>query len=454
MKLTDLKWAALSMVALASCGDKDSTDDNQNPDEPQGSGTMEVMTPEESKEYLQTTITDFLDKFNPDDQKAAIELAAYYSQEYGHLEAPAEFEVVADKDSRTPASYLKALSQAAKGDFDALTRAANSYSYTVRFDQLTGIYEPDKAKGEWVKKGNSNDVVFRFNNKASQPVELKVSQAGGVYDVDFSVSDWEWDYDTWEEYEVKHNYYLSIPKNVTVTLTENGTQLANSTAVSNIDVDGHTLSADVKATLMNLRAEAKVSGNDNKIEARTDFYVSGDKVGYAFAAVNGNDLCNKKKYEELEDMDDDQVQAELTKMLKNGDCAADLLGKVQVYAHIMYYKELPDDFNFNADNYDYTSKEEARKDCQDACDRLNKNLITQLRFDNTTTDQASIKFKACLDESTFFGWEYHVFAQVAFPDGTTYDIDTYFENFTNVTNKWDAVIDAYKKIWNSAKIRK
>lgn len=461
MNFSNFKWAlaVLSLAVLASCGDDNKNDDIDNPEGPQGSGTMEVMTPEQSKTYLQNAVVDFLNKFNPEDQKDAIELAAYFSQEYADLEAPEEFEIEPDGNSRTPGAFLKAIAAAAKGDMDGLTRAANAYSYTLNFDRFTGVYEPSKSKGEWVKTENSNDVVFKFTNKSAQPVVLTVTQSGGVSDFDFSLNDWDYDYnyDTgyWEEYEVKYNYYLSIPKTVTANLTENGQELANTVVVSNIDVDGHTISADVNATLMNLKTEAKISGNDSKVEANSVFYVSGEKVGSAYATLTGSDLCNKKKYESFEDMDDDQIQEEIAKMINKGDCGADLLGMVQVYGQVSYYKDMPDDLDFYADDYDYNSKEEARNDCQKACNRLNENIKTQLRYDNTATDQASLQFIPGFDE--WYGgqyWEYFVTCNLLFPDNTSYNIDSYFENFSNVTNKWDTLLDAYEKIWDTAGGRK
>lgn len=461
MKFYDLKWVALSALALVSCSDKDDNK-NENPDGPQGSGTMEVMTPEQSKQYLQQSAVDFLDKFKPEDQKEAIELAAYYSETYGELEAPVEFEVEPDAD-RSPAPYLKALSQAARGDMDALTRAGFSYTYTINFDRFAGVYEPNTLKKAWEKKSNSKDIIFKFNNKAGQPVELKVTQSGGIYDLDFTLTEWDedWDYDEQDyvRYEEQYNFFLSVPKNVIVTLTDNGTELSRSTVVSSIDIKNHTLAADVQATLMNLRAEAKVSGTDKKVEARSDFYVSNDKVGYAYATVNGNDLCNMDQWQKIANEEDEEKgYAELAKMLQTGDCGVDLLGKVQMYGQVTYYKDMPEDMDFYEDDYGAsTSSDAAMVDCQKACDRLNKNIKTQLRYDNTTTDQGSVIFAPYLYEykSDYFQyWEVYSIPKIQFPDGTTYDIDSYFDGFTNVTNKWNTLLQAYEKMWKQAAGRK
>lgn len=451
-------WTSLSLAILASCGGKD---DNKidNPDGPQGSGTMQEMTPEESKEFLQNAATDFLNLFNPQDQKQAIDLAGYFASEYGDFEAPAEFEIEPDGQKRTPSAYIKAIGDAAKGDLDALTRAAMSYSYTIKFDKLAGVYEPSSKDERWVKTGNSKDIVFKFSNKSGQPVELKVAQSGEASNVDFSIIDWDYEYDyetgSYNDFEVKYNYFLSIPKNVTASLTENGKEIASSSVVSSIDIDGHKINADVNASLMNLKAIGKVDGSDSKVEARADFFVSGDKVADTYATVTGNHLCDKTKYEYLEDLEDDQAYEELAKMFKTGDCAANVLDKVQVYGQIEYYKQLPDDLGSYWDYYD-GSKDEARIACQSACERLNKHVKTQLRYNQTKTDQATIQFAPFYDEwsSSDWGWEYYVSANLLFPDKTTYDIGSYFERFTNVTNKWNSLLSAYEKIWETAASRK
>ena len=454
MNLSKSKWAALSLLLLASCGDKDK-EEIENPEGPQGSGSMTEMTPAESKEYLQNTATEFLNLFNPQDQKQAIELAAYFSSEYADYDAPDEFELEPDGKGRTPAAYIKAIGDAAKGDLDALTRAATSYSYTIKFDKFAGIYEPNSRYEQWVKTGNSKDIVFRFYDRNGQTAELKISQSGGASDVDFSVMDWDYDYDYstgyWEEFEIKYNYFLSIPKNVTAVLTDNGKELANSTVISSIDIKGHKISADVTAKLMNVNMTAKVEGNDSKVAAQADFFVDGKRVGDTYATVNGSNLCNVDKYESFEDMDDDEIEAELTKMFKNGDCGANVLDKVQVYGQIDYYRQMPEDLDGYWDGYDY-SKESAREACQKSCDRLNKNIKAQLRYDKTATNQATLQFAPYFDKwgSSDYSWEYYVSANLLFPDDTTYNIESYFERFTNVANKWEALLNAYERLWDTA----
>ncbi|MDE6716738.1 MAG: hypothetical protein K2J70_00965, partial [Muribaculaceae bacterium] len=328
-------------------------------------------------------------------------------------------------------------------------------SSPIGFDGFAGIYAPDPSLEEWVKKGDSKDVVFKFKNGAGQQVEMKVSQSGGVSELDFSNSDWDYEYNpgtgTYEEQETIYTYYLSIPKNITATLTENGTQLASTTVVSSIDVKGHTFSADVNATLMNLKATVKMAGNDNAIESRTELFADNQKIATAYATVEGDGLCDLDRYKELEDLEEDMLNNQLGKMLKKGNCGLDFLGKVQVYGQLTYYEKLPLDLDGSFDGWEYDKdKTAAQKAVQEACDRLNKNIKAQLRYNNTKTDQATILFQPGFEDWDYM-WEYYTDCVLLFPDDTKYSMETYFKNFTNVTGKFDSLVDAYLKMWNQAK---
>lgn len=442
MKNQKLIWGLMAIGLMASCSDKK---DDGGIDEPKGD--MEVMTPDESKTYLQNTATEFLDLFKPADQKEVIELAAYFSEEYGDLELPENFDIE-EEDEYSPKSYLKALSEAAKGDLDGLTRAAYTYTYRINFDRFTGVYEPNKRSEEWVKTGESNDIIFRFNDKNGQRVELKVVQSGGSSDIEYSYEE-EYYYDDNEEYK----YYISIPHNVVATLTQAEKELAKTSVVSSVDIDGHKLSADVNAYLCNLAVTAKVEGDDSKVSANTVYSMNGNKVASAQAVVNGHDLCNKAKYDKLGNADDDdEVNNILASMLEKGECVADVLGKVQVYGQVTYYKELVDDLDTD---FGYpNSKDIAKIACQTVCDRLNKNVKMQLRYDGTKTDQATVMFQPYFDQWDSFyenSWEYYPEAVLLFPDKTTYSFDSYFEKFTNVSNKFETLLDAYEKMWDNAR---
>ncbi|MDE5801149.1 MAG: hypothetical protein K2H74_09030, partial [Paramuribaculum sp.] len=146
MRLKTLKWALCSLVVLAGCTDDKKDEEVVIPTPPEPIEDMEELTPEQSKTFLQATATEALDLFKPEDQKAIIELGVYFEEQYGDY----DFE---DVELVTPRSYIKSLTQAAHGNIDALAKAATSYSYNIKFDKLTGIYEPNDRREEWVRTG-------------------------------------------------------------------------------------------------------------------------------------------------------------------------------------------------------------------------------------------------------------------------------------------------------------
>ena len=439
MKLIKLTLAVLIAAGLASCSDKKTEVDN--PDGPQGDGTMEVMTPDESKVFLENTAIEFLDKFNPEEQREMIELAAYFDKVYADCDAPANFDPDNDYDI---SRYLRNLVKAAQGDIDGLTRAAATYSYNISFERYQGVYTPDLGKKEWVKKASSNDIVFQFTNAAGQPAELKITQSGGTSDFNFTLVDDEWNNSAQDYVKEKYIYHLSVPKNVSATLTENGRQLATSTIISSIDAKGHKMSGDIEATLMNIRATGKISGTDSKIEARTEFYINNSNVGTAYATLEGSGLCDLDRYEQLQMMEEEDAFTEMAKMFKTADGGVDVLGKVQIYGQGIYYRELPIDLD---GLYCDGSNEANYLECKEACERLNKAIKAQIRYNHTKTDQATLLFTP---RGNDYG-EYEMDESLLFPDGTTYSIEGYYDQFANVSGKFESVLNAYESIWKQAR---
>lgn len=454
MKFSYFTWAVLSAMALASCSDSNDEGEDNNFG-PQGSGSMEQMTPEQSKTYLQNTVQELIDKFNPEDQRQAIELAGYFCETYGDLEMPSNFSGRASR-SCNPNGYFRSLALAADGNVNALSRSAYYFTYNINFNELKGIYEPDFRHDSWKKTADSDDLVFRFTNRQGQTAELKVTQSGGTSEFDFETYDEWYGYDpstgNYEDMEEYSHYYLSIPKKITATVTSNGQQLASSVVNSNINVNGHVVYADAEATVLNLKAVGKINGTDTKVEETSEVYVNNEKIASTYATVLGNSLCNPDKYEQMSEMDDEELADALARMFSKGDCGVNLLDKVQVYGQVDYYRQLPadcEDFSI----YDYDSKSEGREACQEACNRLNQHIKSQLRYNNTATDQATLLFTPSLFEQTSYYWSYWEYIpspMLLFPDGTTYEVEEYLSKFALISGKFDSLIDSYLRIWRQA----
>lgn len=449
MKLTKFIMPGLAIVALGITGcSKDKSDDpNKNPEGPGGSGTMEAYTPEQSKEYLTETATEFLDLFKPTEQEEVIKLASYFEDEYGDYDMPANFGFDDDDEdyNYAPQEYLRSLSSAMRGNLDDLTRAAYVYTYNINFEHFAGKYEPRRNTREWAMTSSSNDIIFAFTDANSRPCELRITKEGNTSDLTVTVDE-DYYYDT-EEYI----YNISIPHTVKAELKQDGKLLASSTVTSKIDINAHTLEADVTAEVANLKMTASVRGTDEKLAYSSNFYINGDSKCNSYATINGRDLCNKSKIQNLIENEFDKNI--LGTMLTNGDAGVNVLDKVQVYAQISYNPEIIDLLDQDWYYRDYSSKVEAENSCKYACTKLNGYITAQLRYNNTKTDQATLQFQPGLDIwNSGESWEYFIEPVILFPqDNSTMTFEDYFRNFNRVENKWNVLTDAYEKIWENAR---
>ena len=415
MKKSYLKWGVLCLTAL-TVGCSDDKTEIDNPEGPQGSGSMQQLSPEESRQFLEGVAVGFMDMINPEEQRPIIELAAYYFAEYGTYTLPAEF-IPGSEGGYTPTEYLRQIAEAAKGYIEGLTRAAATYSYTPAFAKYAGIYEPDASTHSWVKSADSQDIIFRFPDKSGQPVEMKVSQ--------------------------------SAPMNVNASLTDNGTQLAATSFSGSLDEKKQTLAANMEASLMNIRTTTQVAGIDSKIESRSQVFVSNAPVATAYATIEGNGLCDRARYEALKDLEKDMLDDQIGEMFKKGYCGMDLAGKVQVYGQMEYYTRLPLDIAGAYGVWDENKAQMGQDACQQACDRLNKNVSAQIRYNNTATDQATILFRPAVKD---FGYmtEYYPECVLLFPDGSRYTPAEYFSGFTSVAARFQTLVESYVAIWMQA----
>ncbi|MCM1450730.1 MAG: hypothetical protein NC102_00515 [Clostridium sp.] len=427
---------AAGALMLSACSDSDNDGENGG----NGTGSMEEYTSEESKQYLTETATEVMNLLNPSDQADAISLAAYFTETFGDFDLPSNFDFESNGGkSYSPADFFSNLGRGARGEVDALSRSVYTYTYNINFERCAGIYEP--VRGEWAKTGNSDDIIFRFNDANNAACELKATKSGSNSDIDFNYTEEDY-YDTEEYY-----YYISIPQTVNVSLKQGSKSLFEGKVISSIDVKGHSLSVDASATLANISAASKVTGNDNEINGNATITIDGKEVATSSAKVNGKHLCDKSYLEDKLSDDD------LYSLLSSGEAKADVLGKVQAYGNGTYYSGMEEDLDTYYGSWDDLSKDQAQSKMQSVCDRLNKNIKVYLRYDGTATDQAKLSFVPEFEEwgtSSYPGWEYWISQNLVFPDGTSYNMESYFDRFTSVSSKWQSLLDAYERAWNRA----
>lgn len=436
-----LPGITLLAVATVSCSDK------KEGEEPGGSNTN-PETAQECKEYLASSTTEFLNLFNPNDQREFIEFAAYFSDTYADYDLPSQFDIEEEENLRyNPAQYIMDMAKGARGELDYLTRAAYVYTYNINFDRFAGKYEPDSRSERWLHTADSKDIIFLFTDKDLRPCELRIYKDGnGTSDFTIDYTDEDY-YDNYSEHYI---YNLSIPHTVKAELKQNGKVIASSKVTSKIDLNGHKISAAAEAEVANIKATVSLSGDDKKITAEADIKIDGSTKCSTKATINGNGLCDRDNIEDL--IDSEWNSSLVAATFKDGTCNADMLGKVQVTGTITYTPDIIDALDQDWSSYEYDNTTQAEVACRRACRVLNDNIKAYLRFNGKSKNQAELTFQPYLDSWDYGNhWEYYCNPELRFNDDSTMSFEDYFsEGFSSVENKWRVLIDSYEQLWNAS----
>lgn len=424
-----LSLCTVTGLSFTSCSDKDK---DELGDLNQGSGTMETMTPEESKKFLEETATNALNMLNPNDQKAVIQLCSYFTDTYGDLDLPENFEIEEETRGFVSEFFAETGKATATADPSYLTRAAVYYVYNIDFENFKGIYQPGEY--EWEKVGSSNDVIFKFTGPTGQDCELKASGSSNYYDTTF---EWTDDYYDDETYQ----YNLHVPAQVNVTLTEGGTQLATAQVNSNVNFAAHNFTVDCQVKVANITANAKTEGTDSKVTENATTTVNGTKYITNFAVATGNHLCDIDFYNKNFGDDSDLASA-FSQMFSQGEATVNVLDKVSVDGTIQYTYAMYEALGLEPDS---------AAEAEAYVTLLNNNIKGQVRYNNTTTVQATVGWSYTAEKYSW-GTEYHIEPELVFPDGTTYYFTKYFETgFSGVENLWNNLTKKYEAVWDAVR---
>lgn len=426
-----------------------SSDKAENPDETQKpSGSMEQMTPSESKKFLESTANDFLGKFKAADQQDLIKLAAYVSEKYGDLDMPKEFVIDEEivKEEADPVRLIRAFARTlGSGNATKAGAASITYTYSLDFDNFKGVYKPSGSR--WVKTSNSDHIIFQFTNGAGADCELRAEISSKNSDGSITWSDEYYDYSEDQDVTEDYIYKFRIPKEINITLKENGKELASSKVTSDIDVKGHKFNVTANVTAANIMAAVKLDATDTRVTESASLTVSGSPLLTTEAVINGHNLCDYEFYMEEDDLDN-----KLLALFENGTASISVLNQVRVDGSATYSQALYDALDKDYyDNYDYATQQEAIKAVTNAVATLNNNLNAEVRYNNTTTVQAKLLWDY---DSYEYGsyWEYSTHPLLYFEsDGTSYSFEEYFERgFSSVEDTWADLQSSYKKVWDAA----
>ncbi|MCM1036674.1 MAG: hypothetical protein NC406_05040 [Bacteroides sp.] len=412
--------AAALCLGMVACSEKDggTTDEPQNPgtsqdpdnpDTPDKPDTptdpvtppVEVLPAEESKRYLEDVAYELLGKFNPADQRAAVDAADYVYEHYHDL----DFADGDDDFDYSPARVAAGLKRLlTRGD---ISGASDMYDEIYRFADFTGIYQAGEQY--WERVGDSDDIIFRCRG-AKGDVELRATASK----------------DVWTGTHGDVTAY--IPKTITVTFTEGSVTHAKAVVSTDVNEGAHTFALKADVTVANLNVIIDATGSDARLTEAATLKVDGAAVVSTTADVRGSNLCDFESYR-------GHISSN---MVSSARGTVDLLGRVQLRA-----ASTGDAIGMlrDADGHD---EAEIRR----ICNTLNKSTAASVYY-GSDVEQGKLVFTPKL-EDYYPGYEYWcVGCDIEFAaDGSRVDAGSYFERgFDGVIDRYLRLLDSYSNLW-------
>ena len=455
MKKNHLFWALAlcTSVCLSSC------DETKNPnggllEEPKDE--MELLSPDAQKDLLVDVGEELLNTFNPEDQRAAVELAdeLYYKykrydwdQIYEDFEE--EFEDIYSREFESFFSLPRRLAgaitdkQSVSLENMEILLTLSKFGYVIEFD--------DKTESVKMTETDDASITVKFSDADGTKCEAKVWGEGKEIEGSYTYEDghWDWGYDEYGNYydngwvvDGKRTIRVKVPTTIKMHLKHGNEALISFTFNWDSNLE------DYANTSMNLQVINLKFAEETKVSTTTASAVCsfsyGDKPLVAAAAnlpkyeliswEGGNDITEEEGEEWLEEYDD--KYASLLGKVGAGEAKVDILGKVQIKGGVTDGAALVDAYY----NWDDTRYSDRLKECEAFCDFMNKYIYLSIYYNNTTTEQA----KLLMDTYEDYGW-YGVEPVLYFPqEETSIAITTYFNS-----SKFLGLIDLVEDLANS-----
>lgn len=448
MKKTNLFFAFVlitSACLISSCkGGDDPTGGLL--DDPKG--TMEVLSPDEQKDFLVDVGEELINTFNPNDQKEAVELADELYYKYKNYDWDAigeEFEDELDDIYSTefesffgmPRRMIDVINGKKKVSLEnkEILLTLSKFGRIIEFD--------DKNKTVKITKTDDPSVVAKFSDPEGTKCELKVWGEGKEIEGSYTYEDghWDYNYDEWVS-DGKRTIRVKVPRTIKMYLKHGSNSLISFTFNWDSNIK------DYVNTSLNLQVINLVFAEETKVsttEASAVFSFSYGDKGLIAAAVNlpkyelidwegGKDITEEEGENWLEEYDD-KYKSMLGKIGK-GEVKLDILGKVQLRGGVTDGAALVDAYYNWGDKY-YNDEQD---ECQDLCDLLNKYIYLSVYYNNTTTEQAKLLMQVYED---YYG--YDIEPIMYFPqDETSIAVMTYFNS-----SKFLGLVDLVEELANS-----
>ena len=447
--------AVLALSASLTAGFVACSDDPENPStnpqptpEPDKNITG-VLSVEEAGVYIEDTAKE-LDKIcNPNDQTAAVSslnAIAEVLDMYDFDEDSFDFSDVMAMAAR------KMVRATASGDYVGLARAVEyiSQDQNVNPYAALGIYTPvyNKEYDEYVwtrTADSSNSIVFR-SEKDKTEVSLVVSRDS--WTGKFDTTDWDYDYDydpvtgeyNYYEYDITNHWTVRVPAKMTLDMKYSGSSAATAEVESNFDEAGHKFSVKATATVANITANVNTNGTDAKITEWCDVTIGGTRVLSSTGEVNGDGLCDRKKIEQMAEMSESQLVAQIDNIFKGANVKVDLLSRIQAEAKCSSLRDI-----ISAADYDDEELSEVRA----FVNALNKNFKTTLYFGNTSYEQGSLTWDYVNEKDWGYSW-YEVVPMIQLAEGgSPMSLEDFFETGTlnDAAKTIQSIVDSYCRVF-------
>ena len=353
MKSLKLLFASAFAVAISLSSCSSSSDDG-------GNGGPGPSDQEGQKEYVEQTATELMNEIKASDFQPVVDLVEY----------------VKNNLTRASSSKTDAIDQWFKACIEACTVSGEGTTYVKRLFQASKFAaEFTFQNGVWVKtgNGNGNSLTFKFNDQNGNPC-VATATATGSQPVHASFFD-DVDHDYYPSY--RETYYentVEIPTQVTASLTQGSTKLAEATVNMTVSTD----------EFYPARSNASVTVNANvcgyNVNLSRAIYNGGKNAGLTVAvSKNGKNLVSAQA-------DADIVLTNEGKFVSGGAASlnVDVLGKVQVKGNT----------NNISNVVNATAKIEQARDEQELKDRVNElNSLYDagVYYNESNTRQASFK---------------------------------------------------------------
>ena len=455
MKKNHLFWALAlcTTVCLSSCNET-KTPTGGLLEEPKDE--MELLSPDAQKDLLVDVGEELLNTFNPEDQRAAVELAdeLYYKykrydwdQIYEDFEE--EFEDIYSREFESFFSLPRRLAgaitdkQSVSLENMEILLTLSKFGYVIEFD--------DKTESVKMTETDDASITVKFSDADGTKCEAKVWGEGKEIEGSYTYEDgyWDWGYDEYGNYyengwvaEGKRTIRVKVPKTIKMHLKHGNEALISFTFNWDSNLE------DYANTSMNLQVINLKFAEETKVSTTTASAVCsfsyGDKPLVAAAAnlpkyeliswEGGNDITEEEGENWLEEYSD--KYASLLGKVGAGEAKVDILGKVQIKGGVTDGAALVDAY-YNWENTRYSDR---LKECETLCDFMNKYIYLSVYYNNTTTEQA----KLLMDTYEDYGW-YGVEPVLYFPqDETRIAIATYFNS-----SKFLGLLDIIEDLANS-----